>query len=116
MNDNTLMAKKLEAYVLLKILKYCTGSPAQSYQCKFALDRTLNNKRIETMDELGAAIKEVIHFKTLRGKFFSVHPDLLAEGITRVEVAQDGFHFIKTQPTSELLLVKKTSTRIMLVS
>ena len=104
MNDNTLIAKKLEAYVLLKILKYCTGSPARSYQCKFALDRTLNNKRIETMDELGAAIKEVIHFKTLRGKFSSVHPDLLAEGITRVEVVQDGIQFFTTQPTSELAI------------
>ena len=56
------------------------------------------------MEEVVAAIKEVIHFKTLRGKFSSVHPDLLAEGITRVEVVQDGIQFFTTQPTSELAI------------
>ena len=65
------------------------------------------------MDELGAAIQEVIHFKTLRSKISSVHPDLLAEGITRVEVAQDGFRFIKTQPKCELA-IKNMPFKIML--
>ena len=46
------------------------------------------------MDELGAAIKEIIHYKTIRGKFSSVHPDLAAEGITRVEVGEEGLHFV----------------------
>ena len=101
MNDNTLMGRKLEAYVILKILKYCTGSSAKRYQCKFAVDRTLNNKRIETMDELGGAIQEVIYFKTLRGKFSSIQPDLLAEDIAGVEVAEKGLYFITTQSTSE---------------
>ena len=36
-----------------------------------------------------------IHYKTIRGKFSSVHPDLAAEGITRVEVREDGLHLIK---------------------
>merc|ERR1711978_61864 len=39
MRDETLDEGKLEAYVLLKILKYCTGSSARSYQCKFAIDQ-----------------------------------------------------------------------------
>ena len=47
------------------------------------------------MEEVGAAIKEMIHHKTLRGKFSSVHPDLAAEGITRVEVEEEGLCFIK---------------------
>ena len=89
------MGKKLEAYVLLKVLKYCTGSSAKSYQCKFAVQQVFMNKSIESMEELGAAIKEIIHYKTIRGKFSSVHPDLAAEGITRVEVGEEGLHFIR---------------------
>ena len=46
------------------------------------------------MEEVGAAIKEIIQYKTIRGKFSSVHPDLAAEGITRVEVGEEGLHFI----------------------
>ena len=42
-----------------------------------------------------AAIKETIHFHMIRGKFSSVHPDLVAEGITRVEVGEEGLHFIR---------------------
>ena len=89
------MGRKLEAYVILKILKYCTGSSARSYQCKFAVSDVFGNKRIDSMDEVGAAIKEIIHYNTIRGKFSSVHPDLAAEGITRVEVGEKGLHFIR---------------------
>ena len=46
-------------------------------------------------EELGSFIKEVIHFKTLRGKFSSVHPELKREGIVRVEVGEEGLHFIR---------------------
>ena len=95
MNDNTLMGRKLDSYVLLKILKYCTGSSAKSYQCKCVVSSVFMNKSIESMEEVGAAIKEMIHHKTLRGKFSSVHPDLAAEGITRVEVEEEGLCFIK---------------------
>ena len=94
MDEKVLEGKKLEAYVLLKLLKYSTGSSAKSYQCKFAVDQVFGNKSIESMEELGAAIKEIIHYKTLRGKFSSVHPDLASEGITRVEVGEAGLHFI----------------------
>ena len=48
------------------------------------------------MDSMGAAIKEIIHYHTIRGKFSSVHPDLAAEGITRVEVGEKGLHFFTT--------------------
>ena len=95
MDDITLGGKKLEVYVLLKIMKYCTGSSARSYQCKYAVKEVLRNKDIESMEELGAAIKEIIQHETIRGKFSSVHPDLAAEGITRVEVGEEGLHFIK---------------------
>ena len=96
MNDKVLMGRKMEVYVLLKILKYCTGSSARSYQCKFAVQQAFINKNAVNMEkmELGAAIKEIIYYKTIRGKFSSVHPDLAAEGITRVEVGEEGLHFI----------------------
>ena len=95
MRDETLKERKLEAYVLLKILKYCTGSSARSYQCKFAVNTEFMNKNIESMEEVGPALKKIIHYKTLRGKFSSVHPDLAAEGITKVEVGEEGLFFVK---------------------
>ena len=101
MNEQTLKEKKLDLYVILKIIKYCTGSSARSYQCKYAVNDAFMNKEIRSVD-MGAAIKKVIHFKTIRGKFSSVHPDLAAEGITRVEVGEEGLHFIKDREPSEL--------------
>ena len=95
MRCEALPGRKLEAYVITKILRYCTGSVASDYQCKFATEQTLLNTRIESMEELGSAVKEIIHYHTIRGKFFSVHPDLAAEGITRVEVGEEGLHFIR---------------------
>ena len=47
-----------------------------------------------TAEELGKAIQDVIHDKTLRGKFSSVHPELRREGIARVDVGERGLHFI----------------------
>ena len=96
MDEQTLEGKKLDVYVLLKIIKYCTGSSARSYQCKYAVKEALKNKRIESTEEVGAAIKEVIHYKTIRGKFSSVHPDLASEGITKVDVGEEGLYFIKS--------------------
>ena len=54
------------------------------------------------MEEVGAAIKEIIHYDTIRGKFSSVHPDLVAEGITRVEVGEEGLHFIKENTMNQV--------------
>ena len=113
MSDYVLSGLKLEAYVLLKVLKYCTGSSATSYKVKFAVQQALLNKEIESMDDLGAAIKEIIHYDTIRGKFSSVHPDLAAEGITRVEVGEEGLHFIRSSPSGKyevrLLFIRQFS-------
>ena len=103
MNQQTLKGKKLYLYVILKIIKYCTGSSSRSYQCKYAVNEVFKNKDIESMEEVGAAIKEVIHYFTIRGKFSSVHPDLATEGITRVEVGEEGLHFITDQQPGEIL-------------
>ena len=102
MSDTTLLGEKLDAYVLLKILKYCTGSSARSYQCKFAVSDVLGDKRMESLEEVGAAMKEIIQYNTIRGKFSSVHPDLAAEGIARVEVGEEGLHFITKKESGEL--------------
>ena len=111
MSDSTLREKKLDTYVLLKILKYCTGSSAKSYQCKFAVSTVFGNKNIKGMEEVGSALKEVIHYQTIRGKFSSVHPDLAAEGITRVEVGKEGLHFIKITERGKFI---QNSKRIIL--
>ena len=117
MRDETLKGRKLDAYVLVKILKYCTGSSARSYQCKFAVNETFKNKSIESMEELGAAIKEVMEYKTIRGKFSSVHPDLAAKGIVKVEVGEEGLYFISDQqPGDTFLKVNLKSNHILIFS
>ena len=82
-------------YVLIKILKFCTGSSAKSYQCKFGISEVLRNRDVSDVEELGDVIQRVIHYYTLRGKFSSIHPELSREGIIRVEVGTEGLHFIK---------------------
>ena len=104
MRDATLEGRKMDAYVLLKILKYCTDSPARSYQMKYAVDQRFLNKSIDSTVDLGTALKEILHYKTIRGKFSSVHPDLAAEGITRVEVGEEGLHFITDKGGSSVKL------------
>ena len=107
MSDETLKGNKLDVYVMLKIIKYCTDSSARSYQIKFAVDQGFKNKSIESM-KLGAAIKEIMEYQTIRGKFSSVHPDLAAEGITRVEVGEEGLHFIADERPGELSVKLKS--------
>ena len=70
MNDQTLKERKMDAYVLLRILKYCTDSPARSYQLKYAIDDIFRNKSIDSTEDLGSALKNVIHHNTIRGKLY----------------------------------------------
>ena len=80
--------------MLGKILKWITGSKAKSYEIKFALtDTRLGSLNHISESEVGAALQEVIHSRLIRGKFNSVHPDLRAEGVTRVEVSSHGITF-----------------------
>ena len=105
MSDQTLMGRKLEIYVMLKILKYFTNSPVKSYQLKFVLSMALANKTDEDMGDMGSAIKAVIHNLTLRGKFSSVHPDLAAEGIIGVEVVEEGLLFLRRHQPGEISML-----------
>ena len=94
LNNATLHGLKLRVYVLIKILKFCTGSSAKSYQCKFGISHVLKNQ-VVAAEDLWKAIQEVIHYQTLREKFSSVHPELRREGIVRVDVGEKGLHFVR---------------------
>ena len=94
LDNTTLHGLKHHVYVLIKILKFCTGSSAKSFQCKFGISSVLHNQFVAA-EELGKAIQDVIHYGTLRGKFSSVHPELRREGIVRVEVGESGLQFVR---------------------
>ena len=64
-----------------------------SYKCKYAVESMLLNVDPDKM-VLGEAIRKVMSYYTIRGKFTSVHKELQEkEGMTRVEVLDDGFQF-----------------------
>ena len=90
----SLLGKKREVYVLLKIFKFCTGSSAKSYQCKYVIHERLRHHDPEKID-LCDALTDALQFPSLRGKFSSVHEDLRDEGITAIEITKNGFRFLK---------------------
>ena len=65
-------------YVLIKILKFCTGSLVKSYQCKFAISDVLVNRFRSDVEELGDLIQEVIYL--LSGKVLLRPPWVEARG------------------------------------
>ena len=94
-NEFTLRERK-DIYVLLKILKFCTGNSVKSYQCKFAIhEKDGGENRVEEIEIGVASIKKVLLYRTLRGKFSSVHPELRRLGIVKVEVGETGLHFLR---------------------
>ena len=63
---------------------------------------------VESMEEVRAAIKDIIEYRSLSGKFSSVHSDLAAEGITRWGrkdpfFSEKRFRFSKRCPASKWL-------------
>merc|ERR550517_559105 len=114
LTDDTLSGLNLSVYVLIKILKSCTGSSAKSYQCKFAISNVLINRH--DVEELGDLIQKVIHYYTIRGKFSSIHPELRQEGIIRVEVGKEGLHFIRDSGEARTCLVGREDKKEELLS
>merc|ERR1719483_1808201 len=102
MNKQTLIGNKKSIYLMLKILKFCTGSSAKSYQCKFAVDRVFRNKE-PSSDKIGEAIREVINYPNIRGMFTSVHGDLAELGVTRIVIGDSGLHFEGSENTQQIL-------------
>jgi hypothetical protein len=94
LTDATLRGRKQHVYILMKILKLCTASTVTSYKIKFAVERMLNNVDPDKIG-MGNAVRKVMEYKTIRGKFASVHTDLEKKGITGLEVTDDqGFLFV----------------------
>ena len=101
MGEQTLMGRKKDVYVLAKILKWVTDSNAKSYQIKFAVNSVLANKSNISKEEVGTALQDVIHHPTIRDKFNSVHPDLRAEGIFKIELDDEGIRFLRQPSVGE---------------
>ena len=80
-------------YVLIKILKTLTGSNCRSYQCKYGVNLKLYNADPDRIG-LGEAIRKVLTYEKLKGKFSSVNAALELSGVVRVEVVEDGFLFV----------------------
>ena len=97
LTDDTLSGRRKDVYILIKMLKTITASSATSYKCKYALDWALGHVDPAKI-ELGEAIRTVLQYTTLRHKFCCVHPDLEKAGITRVEVTEQGFMFVRNNP------------------
>ena len=62
---------------------------------KFALSNTDTLGRVIGPEGLGGDIKEVLKFPAIRSKFSSVHPELRREGITKIEVGEEGLQFLR---------------------
>ena len=92
----------------MKIFKKCTGAKLTSFkvnckvggnqinldflQLKFAVDRALNDKKYEEGD-IGSSMQRVMKYWTVRDKMNSVHDDLVEEGVTKIEVTDEGLEF-----------------------
>ena len=62
------------------------------FQLKFAVDRALNDKKYEEAD-IGSSMQRVMKYWTVRDKMNSVHDDLVEEGVTKIEVTDEGLKF-----------------------
>ena len=98
MGEQTLMGRNKDVYVLAKILKWVTDSNVKSYQIKFAVNTVLVNKSNISKEGVGGSLQDVIQHATIRDKFNSVHPDLRAAGIFRIELDNEGIKFLR-QPS-----------------
>ena len=84
------------------MVKTFTASSAKSIQLKMAVNRVLINIIDISSADLGASLRSVLQYSEIRGQFSSIHPDLLAEGITRVEVTDQGLCFLRDTAQGEL--------------
>ena len=83
--------------MILKILKLCVQpqSKLTSYDLKWAVNEALLNMNPKKED-VGACIRRVLNFATLRNRFDNfIHKDLAAMGISKVEVLDEGLRFVR---------------------
>ena len=93
----TLEGRKLQVYVMLKILKLLlkTRSKVTSYILKFAVDQALLNMK-PTKGELSFCTKKVLKYQTLRDKFLfdDVNLELKKIGVKEIVIKQGGLKFV----------------------
>ena len=90
----TLRGNKRDVYLILKILKLCTGAEVTSFKMKFAVERALwDDKKGDK--PLVTSLQRVLRYWTLKERFSEVHPELRNVGVKRVEVTEKGLLFIK---------------------
>ena len=97
--STTLAGSKQWIYVIMKILKLVTQPSPKitSYQIKFAVDQALVNM-MPTDEQIGECLKKVLQYKTMSGRFDNrAHKELAEMGLERVEVTDQGLHFIEKQ-------------------
>ena len=97
----TLRGRKREVYALAKMVKTFTSSSAKSIQLKMTVNDVLVNIADIPSDDLGASLRSVLQYRDIRGQFSSIHPDLRAEGFTRVEVTDQGLCFLRDTAQGE---------------
>ena len=105
LDEFTLRGKKETVYILMKILKFITCSPAKSYEIKFGIFQQLSYMDDDEI-ELGSAIRRVMKHLTIRNKFGSGNEKL---GIARVEVLDDGFKFVKAEGQYKVIQILNSS-------
>ena len=101
LRDGTLSGRKREVYVLAKMVKTFTASSAKSIQLKMAVEIVLASIKDISSADLGASLRSVLQHPEIRGQFSSIHPDLRAEGVTRVEVTDQGLCFLRDTAQGE---------------
>ena len=94
LRKETLSGRKLEVYVLLKLLKTLTKAPVTSYKIKLAVNDTLVNTKVDKAAGIGPAIRETMNSLNIRDKFSGIHPRLQELGYIRIEVTDTGFTFV----------------------
>ena len=97
--SRTLVGSKQWIYVIMKILKLVTQPSPKitSYQMKFAVNQALVNLN-PSDEQIGECLKKVLQYQTLSGRFDNrAHKELAEMGLERVEVTDQGLHFIGKQ-------------------
>ena len=94
MDQNTLRGTRKDVYVLMKVVKYITGSSAKSFELKWIVDTIFSMNKAPARDKIGQALQAVMRHKTVRGKFGGVHQDLKNLGVTAVVVGENEVEFV----------------------
>merc|ERR1712126_165569 len=125
--SRALMGKKLQVYVLLKLLKFLVSADVKSYLIKWAVEQKLNTTVLgeeispffkiscvkgAKLSTLGSALKEVLDFHKIRNKFGGIKKELLELGYGSIEVVEEGFKFISIEETRMNQIAEELAKKI----